>query len=213
MANFFERLLGNFSDDDTELSDFDDLMDGIENSPNKEEQRSFNRQETDAGASVFNRLGGRKRTAPQPDHRRVISMPGTTNPNQQYDQEVVVMVPYNFELTKRVCEYVKAGKTVICNIEKIDNETAQRVLDFLLGATYALSGTMESVSEKIFVVTPVNTHLNMRLGEQEHNFQERPSFDTSSQFNFNQRFFTNPDRRNLSDTNPALNFKRKAVNL
>jgi cell division inhibitor SepF len=48
---------------------------------------------------------------------------------------------------------------VICNIEKVDPRVAQRVIDFITGAAYALDGKVMPVSSVIFVVAPRNTAL------------------------------------------------------
>jgi len=42
------------------------------------------------------------------------------------------------------------------NMEELDGATAQRVLDFLLGAVYALDGTISKISRGIFLVAPQN---------------------------------------------------------
>ncbi|NLV47658.1 MAG: cell division protein SepF, partial [Clostridiaceae bacterium] len=57
------------------------------------------------------------------------------------------------------CDHIRAGKTVICNIEKVDAKVAQRVIDFITGAAYALDGKVMPVSSVIFVVAPRQTTL------------------------------------------------------
>lgn len=171
MANLFDRLFGNYDDDEyEEFEDLDDYQDLEEYDTPKFESRP--RQETSSG-SFLDRFSSASNKRPTPAERprphnqaRVLDM--RSGESVEYDSEVVIMVPYNFEVTKQVCDYVKSGKTVICNIEKIDNETAQRVLDFIMGATYALAGSLESISEKIFVVTPASTRLSTRLDDRQN---------------------------------------------
>jgi len=74
-------------------------------------------------------------------------------------QQVVIMQPSDIESAQQVCDHIRAGKTVICNIEKVDTKVAQRVIDFITGAAYALDGKVMPVSSVIFVVAPRNTAL------------------------------------------------------
>ncbi len=74
-------------------------------------------------------------------------------------QQVVIMQPSDIESAQQACDHIKAGKTVICNIEKVESKVAQRVIDFITGAAYALDGKVMPVSSVIFVVAPRNTAL------------------------------------------------------
>ncbi len=74
-------------------------------------------------------------------------------------QQVVIMQPADIESAQQACDHIRAGKTVICNIEKVDPKVAQRVIDFITGSAYALDGKVMPVSSVIFVVAPRNTAL------------------------------------------------------
>lgn len=171
MANFFDKLFGRYDDDYDDFEEFDEFTGYAPNAqpandyPIQAERRASNPSFLDSFNNNKNRRPAPQDNRQRNQHARVLDM--RSGEGLDYDQEVIIMVPYNFEVTKQACDYIKAGKTVICNIEKIDNETAQRVLDFIMGATYALSGSLESISDKIFVVTPVSTRLSSRLEEKQ----------------------------------------------
>ena len=74
-------------------------------------------------------------------------------------QQVVVMQPADIDSAQQACDHIRSGKTVICNIEKVDPKIAQRVIDFITGAAYALDGRVMPVSSVIFVVAPRQTTL------------------------------------------------------
>lgn len=74
-------------------------------------------------------------------------------------QQVVIMQPADIESAQEACDHIRSGKTVICNIEKVDPKVAQRVIDFITGAAYALDGKVMPVSSVIFVVAPKQTSL------------------------------------------------------
>ena len=60
-------------------------------------------------------------------------------------QQVVIMQPADIEAAQQACDHIRSGKTVICNIEKVDTKVAQRVIDFITGAAYALDGKVMPV--------------------------------------------------------------------
>lgn len=79
--------------------------------------------------------------------------------------KVIVMQPENFEDAQEICDYLKEKKPTVINLESVEKENAQRVIDFLSGAVYALEGTIQKVANGIFIVAPrtidiMNTDLN-----------------------------------------------------
>ena len=162
MFDLYNKIFGRLEDEEADENyDLDYLEDFEDNHPEPL------REAAPPQGNFLNHFTPKPRPE-RPENRvrpqgRVLDM--RTGTDMTYDQEVVVMVPYDFEMTKVVCDHVRNGKTVICNIERIDDSTAQRVLDFILGATYALSGSLESISNKIFVVTPASTRLSVRTEE------------------------------------------------
>jgi cell division inhibitor SepF len=68
--------------------------------------------------------------------------------------QVVIMQPGAIDSAQEACNHLRAGRTVICNFEKIDQKVAQRVIDFITGATYAIDGQVHKVSPVIFLAVP-----------------------------------------------------------
>ena len=49
------------------------------------------------------------------------------------------------------------GKKLLpLTLEKLENETARKIFDFLSGATYALDGNVQKIANNIFVFAPEN---------------------------------------------------------
>ena len=61
-----------------------------------------------------------------------------------------------YEDTQNIIDNLKSRKPVIVNMEELDLDCAQRILDFMAGAIYALNGTIYKISRGIFVVAPTN---------------------------------------------------------
>ncbi len=71
-------------------------------------------------------------------------------------QKMIVYHPVSYEDTQSIIDNLRNRKPVIVNMEELEVDTAQRILDFLSGAVYALDGTMCKISRNIFVVAPLN---------------------------------------------------------
>jgi cell division inhibitor SepF len=74
-------------------------------------------------------------------------------------QQVVIIQPSSIESAQEVSNHLRSGRTVICNFEKIDQKIAQRVMDFITGAAYALDGQVHKISPMIFLTVPRNISL------------------------------------------------------
>lgn len=61
-----------------------------------------------------------------------------------------------FDNAQQAADGLKAGHQQIVNLEKAGSEITTRVIDFLLGVTYALDGYMEKVGDKVYLFTPSN---------------------------------------------------------
>lgn len=70
--------------------------------------------------------------------------------------KMIVYHPVSYEDAQNIIDNLKARKPVIVNMEELEVSGAQRILDFLSGAVYALNGTICKISRGIFVVAPNN---------------------------------------------------------
>ena len=81
-------------------------------------------------------------------------------------EEVKVVKPQSFNESKTITDYLKANKTVVVNLEGIEITTAQRIIDCIGGASYALGGSLEPISNKIFIVAPRDVEISGDLIDQ-----------------------------------------------
>lgn len=68
----------------------------------------------------------------------------------------MVTRPNSFDEARDVTDHLKARRTVIVNLEGTEAQVAQRIVDFVSGAVYALNGTVERVGSEIFLFAPNN---------------------------------------------------------
>lgn len=80
--------------------------------------------------------------------------------------KVVIYQPASFEDTQTIINNLKSRKPIVVNLESLDTALAQRVLDFISGAVYALDGTIQKVSRGIFVLAPSNIDIVGNIPEE-----------------------------------------------
>ena len=74
--------------------------------------------------------------------------------------EVCVIKPNNMDDSREITETLLSGRTVILNLEGLDLEYAQRIIDFISGAAFAIDGNLQKISNSIFLVTPAHVDIS-----------------------------------------------------
>ena len=75
----------------------------------------------------------------------------------QAQQRLVIYQPTDCRDSQNMIDNLCNRKPVIANLEGLDYDSAQRVVDIMSGALYALGGEVYTVSNAIYVFTPKNT--------------------------------------------------------
>ncbi len=87
--------------------------------------------------------------------------------HSQKNLRVVVCEPKVFEDCQSISDNLKNRRPVIVNLENADKELSKRVIDFICGATYALSGHTQKVGNNIFLFVPSNMDIASELKDAE----------------------------------------------
>ncbi len=169
MAEWFEKLkdmiMGEPDEYDEEyeeyVDEYDDEDEAVRTSKSGGFASSFknmSRQSSTAGNTSRNKTTSSVRSYGGTNYRtsssqRVLSI------NTSVNMQVVVATPSNLEEASTACEELKDKKTVVVNLEGIDRDTAQRITDFFCGACYALDGTIQPISNRIFIIGPYDVKL------------------------------------------------------
>mgnify|MGYP002564052301 CR=1 FL=1 len=77
-----------------------------------------------------------------------------TAKRQQF--RLVITEPKSFNDCPKMVDSLRTRRPVIINVEHLERETARKIFDFLSGATYAINGKVQKVSDNIFVFAPEN---------------------------------------------------------
>lgn len=87
------------------------------------------------------------------------------------EMKLVITEPSSFEESSRLVDELKRKKPAIINLEKLDQETARKIFDFLSGATYALNGNVQKIANNIFVFAPDNVDITSNKQPQNAEFE------------------------------------------
>ena len=94
----------------------------------------------------------------------MISMPeNRTSASGDTQMKMIIFRPTSYDETQSVIDSLKARKPIIVNLDEIDVAVAQRILDFISGAVYALGGDIKKAARNIFVVAPSNVQVTSNM--------------------------------------------------
>ena len=74
--------------------------------------------------------------------------------------EVCVIKPSSIDDAREITETLLANRTVVLNLEGLDVDIEQRIVDFMCGSCYAISGNLQKISNYIFIVTPSSVDIS-----------------------------------------------------
>lgn len=86
--------------------------------------------------------------------------------NNRSSNQVYVIKPQEFNEAQKVTDYLKTGRTIVINMEGIEVHAAQRIIDFIGGACYALDGSLQAISANIFIAAPSNIDVSGDLRDE-----------------------------------------------
>lgn len=74
--------------------------------------------------------------------------------NNSGNAKIRIIKPNTFDDSTKIADEVKSRRLVIFDVGNMDEEEARRVVDFVAGSVYGLSGNIRRVSGGIFVAAP-----------------------------------------------------------
>jgi cell division inhibitor SepF len=76
---------------------------------------------------------------------------------------ITIIKPTNFEEATDICDDLKNRKIVVVNTTSLEAKVAQRMLDFMGGASYALGGELQEVEKGVYILSPSNVEVTNEL--------------------------------------------------
>ena len=64
--------------------------------------------------------------------------------------------PRSYNDARRIGEHYREGVPVIMNLSELDDPDAKRIIDFAAGLVFGMRGSIERITNKVFLLSPVN---------------------------------------------------------
>jgi cell division inhibitor SepF len=88
----------------------------------------------------------------QPRERTV-----TSEEEQRY--QITTLHPTTYREARTIGEHFRDGVPVIINLTEMDEADARRLVDFAAGLAFGLRGTIERVTNRVFLLSPANVQV------------------------------------------------------
>ncbi len=92
----------------------------------------------------------------------------------QRPTRVSVLEPSSFNDAQALADRFKRQQPVILNLQNVDGDLSRRMVDFCSGLTYALDGHIQTVANRVFLLTPRNVEVS---AEERKRLAERAFFN------------------------------------
>jgi cell division inhibitor SepF len=124
--------------EDSERYDDYDLQDEHDSAP----------ADHDRGGATVAQLAERRRTVP--------AQPVTAVPRTAELSRITTLHPTTYNEARVIGENFREGIPVIMNLSEMGDGDAKRLVDFAAGLVFAVHGTIERVTNKVFLLSPPN---------------------------------------------------------
>ncbi len=72
---------------------------------------------------------------------------------------ITTLHPRTYNEARTIGEHFREGTPVIMNLTEMDDADAKRLVDFAAGLSFGLRGSIERVTNKVFLLSPQNVHV------------------------------------------------------
>lgn len=79
--------------------------------------------------------------------------------------KMILLEPRAYSESQQIADYLKKRNTVVVNLKRVTPEQAKRIVDFLSGTLYAISGDMQKLGGGIFLCTPNNVNVEGKISD------------------------------------------------
>lgn len=77
----------------------------------------------------------------------------------QSQAKVVLAEPRQYDEIQDIADHVVNRRSVVINLQRVSKEEATRIVDFLSGTVYAVSGDIQKLGPHTFLCTPDNVEI------------------------------------------------------
>ena len=84
------------------------------------------------------------------------SAPAATRASSSGASRITTLHPRTYNDARAIGEQFRDGTPVIMNLSEMDDGDAKRIVDFAAGLVFGLRGTIERVTQKVFLLSPAD---------------------------------------------------------
>ncbi|BCG60226.1 cell division protein SepF [Paenibacillus sp. URB8-2] len=85
--------------------------------------------------------------------------------HSQKNVKVVLYEPRSYDEAQEIADHLRSHRTVVVNLQRVRNDQAMRIIDFLSGTVYALGGGISKIGGNIFLCTPDTVEIQGTISE------------------------------------------------
>lgn len=80
-------------------------------------------------------------------------------PDEDQRYQITTLHPTTYREARTIGEHFRDGVPVIINLTEMDEADARRLVDFAAGLAFGLRGTIERVTNRVFLLSPANVQV------------------------------------------------------
>lgn len=85
--------------------------------------------------------------------------------HSQKNVKVILYEPRSYDEAQEIADHLRSHRTVVVNLQRVRNDQAMRIIDFLSGTIYALNGSISKIGGNIFLCTPDTVEIQGSITE------------------------------------------------
>lgn len=85
--------------------------------------------------------------------------------HSQKNVKVILYEPRSYDEAQEIADHLRSHRSVVVNLQRVRNDQAMRIIDFLSGTVYALGGGISKVGGNIFLCTPDTVEIQGSITE------------------------------------------------
>lgn len=124
---------------------YDEIDDDFEEGGQARDTRSVRESAAAEQPAAVTKLSEHRRSSP------VAAAPPVSDPSR-----ITTLHPRTYNEARTLGEEFREGTPVIMNLSEMDDNDAKRLVDFAAGLVFAVHGTINRVSNKVFLLSPPN---------------------------------------------------------
>lgn len=94
------------------------------------------------------------------------------------DEVIKVTKPMNFSDSKYIAEVILSGRVVILILDELEENVAQRILDFIMGVCYSQNIAIECFEERKWLINPAHK-LHQRALYEDNTYEPEDELDSN----------------------------------